>query len=252
MGKKRDYHVVFHVPHDGAQFPPELMSSACISQGEFMRYHETMRDTSVTLMIPDGYRTEEHSVVFPVSRLLCDVERFIGPEEVMEQFGMGYCYERAFDGQKIKNVTEDLKRRTRIYYDGHHKRLDEICMKHEKILLIDLHSFSDEIVPLHFLKDGEPTPGICIGTDPGYTPRALTEAAMKVFGEAGYSVRENYPYTGCLVPNAVMSGRTRCRCASIMLEINKRVYCDEAGNAVHHELEKLQGCISGVLANISL
>ena len=36
---------VFHVPHDGSEFPPELMASICVPQAQFLRYHEKMRDT---------------------------------------------------------------------------------------------------------------------------------------------------------------------------------------------------------------
>ena len=96
---------IFHIPHDGNQFPKELMESVCVSEEQFELYHERMRDIGVSLMIPSAYRTQSQTVRFPVSRLLCDVERFLGPEEVMERYGMGFCYEKAFDGTKIKNVT---------------------------------------------------------------------------------------------------------------------------------------------------
>lgn len=83
---------VFHVPHDGQLFPPELMGSVCISEETFLRYHEKMRDTDIPLAIPEAYRGGDMREVFRISRLLCDPERFIGSGEVMEKYGMGFCY----------------------------------------------------------------------------------------------------------------------------------------------------------------
>ena len=58
-----------------------------------------------------------------------------------------------------------------------------------------------------------------------FTPRWLAEGFAAVFRAAGYSAKENYPYSVCLVPNAVMQGRVDCECVSVMVEVNKRVYC---------------------------
>ena len=239
---------VFHVPHDGAEFPPELMASICVPQVQFLRYHEKMRDIRIHAMIPRAYRTASQSVRFPVSRLLCDVERFIGPEEIMEQFGMGFCYERAFDGTVIKTVTDELKEKTRVYYDRHHALMDRLCDIHKRIVLFDMHSYSDEIVPPSFLRGGEPTPDVCIGTDARYTPERLAALAERRFREAGYSVRRDYPYSGCYVPNTVLSGAADCDLLSLMLEFNKRIY-------LSHEGKPIRGVTAGiqsVLAKIAV
>ena len=118
---------IFHVPHDGAEFPEDLMESVCISKEEFVRYHEIMRDDHMADLIPYEYVPECEASVFSISRLLCDVERFLEPEEVMERYGMGFCYERAYDGTKIKNVTENLKKKTLKYYQKHHSLVDRFC-----------------------------------------------------------------------------------------------------------------------------
>ena len=128
---------VFHVPHDGWQFPPELLDSVCIPEEIFLRYHRIMRDTGVSRMVPEIYRGGDMCEVFRISRLLCDVERFIGPEEIMERYGMGFCYEKAFDGAAIKQVTAKVREQTLKYYREHHARMDRICDRHSRILLID-------------------------------------------------------------------------------------------------------------------
>ena len=219
--------LIWHVPHDGGEFPEELLSSVCIPMEEFKTYHEKMRDAGVARLIPEVNDIRAETVCFHISRLLCDVERFIGPEEIMERYGMGFCYEKAYDGTVIKNISEELKEKTLRYYWEHHNKVDRLCESHAHTLLFDMHSYSDDIVPAEFLQQGRATPDICIGTDSRFTPKKLFEIAESRFREAGFSTAENYPYSGCYVPNSAMAGRSNC--VSIMLEFNKRIYLDGNG-----------------------
>ena len=52
--------LIWHVPHDGWEFPEELMSSVCIPMEKFKAYHEKMRDAGVAGLIPEvhGFQTE--------------------------------------------------------------------------------------------------------------------------------------------------------------------------------------------------
>ena len=248
MNDKQKRFPLFHVPHDGGLFPAELMASVCVPKERFLYYHERMRDTGALQMVPAAWRNGENTLYFPVSRLLCDVERFPGPEEPMERLGMGFCYERAFDGTRIKAVTEDLKQKTLAYYRGHHERLDRICAAHPRILLLDMHSFSDEIVPRDQLRAGRDTPDVCIGVDEKYTPPELVSLAESVLRKAGFSTARNYPYSGSLVPNAVLSGRSGCGCVSVMLEWNKRAYCGGNGLPVEQRLALIRKTIGRIVA----
>ena len=239
---------VFHVPHDGQCFPPELLDSVCIPDEDFLRYHRIMRDTGVSLMIPEIYRGGDMCEVFRISRLLCDVERFPGPEEVMERYGMGFCYERAFDGTVIKHVTDEVRKETLKYYWEHHARMDRFCDRYSRILLIDLHSYSDEIVPKDFLEEDRPTPDLCVGADPRYTPPELVETVKKRYADAGYTVAVNYPYSGCYIPNAVWNGKSSCDCIGIMLEHHKRAYCDDQSIIVPEKLARIRDIIRHIPA----
>jgi len=237
---------VFHVPHDGTAMPYDLLTDICVPEETFLMYHAKMRDTDVRKMIPRPYVAQMQHV-FPISRLLCDVERFIGPEEIMEQYGMGFCYEKAYDGTRIKNVTDGLKMRTMDYYREHHEYMDWLCSKHPYMIMFDMHSFSDEIVPRDFMEEGHSTPDICIGADDQYTPPALVEIIQRRFQEAGFSTEVNYPYSGTFVPNAVLSGKRGCDCVSVMLEINKRIYCDQNGNSISKKLDEIQDIIRRIM-----
>ena len=239
-------HPFFHVPHDGALFPEELMGSVCIPRLEFLHCHELMRDRDVWKMVPDRFRDREHLIRFPVSRLLCDVERFIGPQEIMERYGMGFCYERAYDGRRIKHLSSELLARTKVYYDRHHRLLDACCMAHENVLLIDLHSFSDEIVPQSFLSPDRSTPDVCIGTESAYSDPRLIAIAEQVFRDSGFTTALNYPYFGCMIPNCVLSGRFSGSFRSLMLEFNRRIYCPD-GHSDDRSIARLRALIDAIL-----
>ena len=238
---------VFHVPHAGRKFPPELMTSVCVSDETFRRYHAEMSDTEAWRLVPEAYYGEEMTERFDISRLLCDVERFIGPEEEMEQYGMGFCYEKAWDGRVIKKVDEEVRRQTRKYYDEHHARMDRLCERHPRILLFDIHSFSEKALPEHIRKRADRIPDVCIGTDRKYTPYELISRVERRLDEACLLRMINMPYSGTFVPNAVLRGDCSCNLISVMLEFNRRVYCDENGKVDQARAEQIRKLIRRIV-----
>ncbi len=240
---------VFNVPHDGGRFPEELMASVCVPENVFMDYHERMRDKDLYRLIPRPYYSQHMCQYFEVSRLLCDVERFIGPDELMEQYGMGFCYEKAFDGTVIKHVTEEAKAAARKYYDEYHARVNKICDWHKRVLFIDLHSYTDEILPPHAKTDGSKTPDLCIGTDARYTPPRLKEIVMQRFSQAGFSVAVDQPYSGLYVPETVLKEPSDCDFAGIMLEFNRRVYCGKDGEVLPEKADTVKTCIRQIMTD---
>lgn len=259
--------ILFHIPHDGNEFPEELMSGVNISEKEFMSYHERMRDTAVFNLVPAAYRYAPYCLRFDVSRLLCDVERFIGPEEIMEKYGMGFCYEKAYDGKRIKRINQTLKDAAMVYYRRHHKMLDEIAMRSGNLLLIDLHSFSEETIPRNYLKyiSGETDsgaeelngheniqmPDVCIGMDPVYTPEFLAKETKKLFTNAGFLAAVNYPYKGCMVPNVVLNKRTGGIFAGIMIEVNKKAYLNKQNEVIESRAGKIREVMEKIIRSYS-
>lgn len=217
---------VFHIPHAGDGMPQELMESVCISPEEFQAYHVKMKDSGAEFLINRKTCPAQVLIGFGISRLLCDVERFIGPEEVMERYGMGFCYEKVYDGKQIKNITSELREKTLKYYTAHHEKLDRAVSGLSRVILFDLHSFSEELV-MPDRRDSRPMPDICIGADSTYTPPALADAASELFRKAGFSVAVNYPYAGSMVPNIVMKGGTDCDLITMMIEMNRTAVFDE-------------------------
>lgn len=240
---------VFHVPHAGCRFPSELLPSVCVPEEQFRRYHEQMCDTEAGLLVPEAYRGGDMYERFPVSRLLCDVERFIGPEEEMEQYGMGFCYEKAYDGTEIKIVTDKVKAQTRKYYDEHHARMNGICERHPRILLFDIHSFSEEAMPAPVRRRADRLPDVCIGTDPEYTPRELSLRIRRRVNELNLAGMENIPYSGTFVPQSVLDGSSSCDLVSVMLEFNQKLYCDGNGKPVEAKMEQIRQLVQRILVD---
>ena len=147
-----------------------------------------------------------YSVISPVSRFLCDVERFSNDdEEPMARVGMGAVYLNTTDGKPLRrDLTK--KERDHLIEEYHRKNersvelyLGEAILSNGFALIIDCHSFAS--IPL--LCDGDqatPRPDICIGTNEDQTSPELIELVTKYFTELGYSVSMNAPYTGTYIP----------------------------------------------------
>lgn len=91
---------------------------------------------------------EAAGVVFPVSRLICDVERFPDDaDEPMASRGMGAIYVRTTDGRPLRaHLTPD--ERTRLmeaWYHPHHQKLtqteDHVIADRKSCIIVDCHSF---------------------------------------------------------------------------------------------------------------
>jgi N-formylglutamate amidohydrolase len=143
---------------------------------------------------------EADRVVFRVSRLICDVERF--PEDADEPMaarGMGAVYVAMSDGSPLRrNLSPSERARImRQWYDPHHAALtsavDRVIGEGHSCLIVDCHSFSSR--PLPHEPDQEPgRPDICIGTDPFHTPGGVENTLAMAGSAAGLSVLINRPF----------------------------------------------------------
>jgi len=166
-------------------------------------------------------------VVAPVSRIICDTERFRNDkDEPMAKIGFGVCYSKTHDlNHNIywKEGHHDWVLHN--LYDIHHRNLelavDRAIDEFGRALILDCHSFSPD--PLPYEPDQTPKrPDICIGTDSFHTPTELVEMTEEFFKSRGYSVLVNSPYSGTMVPLKHLNSKKTV--ASIMLEINRNLY----------------------------
>ncbi|MBO4561981.1 MAG: N-formylglutamate amidohydrolase [Clostridia bacterium] len=222
---KTDSPLLLHIPHSSTVIPKEELPSFCADDlpGELLRMTDHYCDEIFT-----GY----DRVVFPVSRLVCDPERFRDDaSEPMSKVGMGAVYTSTSSGSPLRSVTPSLRESILSrYYDPHHRLFTEAVSKKldsfGRCLIVDGHSFSP--VPLPYESDRRSArPDICIGTDAFHTPGLLADAAAEHFRSAGFSVAMNFPYCGSIVPMRYY-GIDR-RVSSVMIEINRGLYMCRGG-----------------------
>ena len=183
----------------------------------------------------------------PVSRLVVDVERFRrDADEPMAVVGMGAVYTRTHDRRELRALTEESREEmlTR-YYDPHHWNLTEATRdelaEHGRCLIVDVHSFSD--MPLPHEKDQTvPRPDICLGTDEFHTPRWLIQSAQAFFERHGFTVKENSPFAGTMVPLEFLGKEPHV--FSIMVEINRKWLSDAETGAKKPTAERLLGLLA--------
>lgn len=220
-GEKMNY-ILFHVPHSSLKIPNKYWS-ICIKRRDYIKKQVLfLSDLLTDKLIP----FKCHKLIFKYTRLFCDVEKFKDDtKEVMSKKGMGVIYTNDCD-EKIAIPNKKYKRKViKSYYNRHHNKLDKIVTtalkKYDNCIIIDLHSFSDEMVKKLF--NQQENPDICIGTDSFYTSQNLIHFTVNHFKKYGFTVEINKPYAGTIVPNKYIHKRKK-HLSSIMIEINKRIY----------------------------
>lgn len=216
--------VVINVPHASTNIP----------KSETHYFNRKYLSHEITVMT-DHYCDDLFDMGFemnisPVSRLVCDMERFRNDEEeVMSKCGMGAIYTMTSDGKKLREMSKNHKQYLLTkYYDPYHKRFSQLVSeklnKFGKCLIIDGHSFYP--IPLPYeLDQNEVRSDICIGTDSFHTPSGLTELLKCAFEKRGYSVSVNAPFSGTIVPMEYY--RKDLRVQSVMIELNRRLYIND-------------------------
>lgn len=214
-------YILFHIPHSSLFIPDWYKQTSHLSISDLERENLFMCDYKVDELLDN----KNQAIIFPYSRLYCDVERFKDDSEIMYQYGMGYIYTKTSKGESMFSPNPEHRKIITDIYDQYHKCLDDavttILEEYHQCILIDLHSYSAELVSRLFqYKD---VPDICIGIEKDYYSEELTNHFVNFFKSYGYSVEINYPYSGSFVPNKYY-GKKNTNIISIMIEVNKRIY----------------------------
>jgi N-formylglutamate deformylase len=220
--------MILHIPHASIAIPDDIRPSILLSDAglhaELLRMTDRYTDE---LFDPPIVCTR---IIAPVSRLVCDVERFPDDrDEPMAARGMGAIYIRTSDERDLRSLNTD-ERQALIdrFYTPHHAALyaavtDELIHE-DTVLIIDCHSFSSAPLP-HEPDQSPDRPQICIGTDPFHTPPMLADTAAMFFRDHGFTVALNTPFSGALVPLDFY--RHTPEIHSLMIECNRSLYMDE-------------------------
>ena len=201
------------------------------------------------------------AVVHNVSRLVCDPERFLDPdEESMWHKGMGMYYTRTSDGKRMKRSPLlsmegwQSYAGTLVIYQTHHNRLrvavQQQTERYGKALLIDGHSFSSSVLPYEPKPNFHtPRPDICLGADADFTPEDLLTFAKEYFTQQGLRVAVNTPFAGTMVPEPFYSQKDK-RVHSLMIEVNRSLYMNEMTGEKQASFYEIQAILQRFLQKL--
>jgi N-formylglutamate deformylase len=239
--------VVLHIPHSSRRVPEEERQAILVDNtelnGELLRMTDAYTDELFPITPVEAGR-----VIFPLSRLVCDVERFPSDEnEPMAARGMGVTYTRTSMGGVLRAEPDPADRQKCLdrWYWPHHSKLEhlvkDVAERSGVCLIVDCHSFPSVALPYE-LDQASPRADICIGTDSFHTPWAVRDAIVAAAEADGYSVAVDAPFSGALVP--LSSYRKDHRILSVMIEVNRRLYMEEDSGKKKHGLGKVCATLS--------
>jgi N-formylglutamate amidohydrolase len=245
---------VVHVPHASTVIPaairPELLLSDQDLALEVLRMTDHLTDELVANSLAGARR-----IRFPVSRLVVDPERFPDDaDEPMSRLGMGVIYERTSQGILLRDPPVPSSRQYLLetYYVPHHAALEAAVAnaldRYGRCTILDMHSFPSRPLPYELDQDRD-RPDICIGTDEFHTPDRLTSEFVRRFSAKKLSVAVNRPFAGALVPMRYF--RKDHRVTSIMIEVNRGLYLDEASANAGKQFDRIQAMLARVLAEVA-
>jgi N-formylglutamate deformylase len=222
--------LILHIPHASRLIPAEDRAAMVPDDATLARELLRMTDAWTDKLV-EGVTVRATRIVFPVSRLVLDPERFPDDaDEPMAAKGMGAMYTRLSTGEPLRHP--DSTERARLmdrYYWPHHRRLDEAVdaalAEHGRALIVDVHSFSS--VPLPHEPDQDPErPELCIGFDAFHSPFRDDEEAVRIGQDAGFAtVAVNRPFSGSIVPSRHWLRTPEVK--SVMIEVRRDLYMDQ-------------------------
>ncbi len=242
--------MLLNIPHSQVSIPAAVRADILLDDAELTAELATMTDWH-THELFDLEDLRVPTVVFPWSRLVCDVERFADDAmEPMSARGMGAVYERTSEGKLLRNRMDREARTLYLerYYNPHHKKLQELVddalARQQGCLIVDCHSFRSAPV-LCDLDQSLNRPDICIGTDSAHTPAALIRQIERTCSALGLSCEVNRPYAGTMVPLKYLQRDMRVK--SVMIEVRRGLYVDESSGLKLSSFESVRQKIRGIL-----
>lgn len=203
---------ILHIPHS-SKIIPEKYKKYFIDENEVNETILKLTDTFTDDLFDDNL---SNKIIFPYSRVFCDIERFVGKDEIMNEYGQGVIYNNGINGKIFKDQPKEVD--TEIlnnFYFPHIEKIKSLVKETNNPLIIDCHSFSNEIyktTPFTDIGDVD----FCIGyNERDIKSEFLAETGKKFLEDLGFKTEINFPYRGAYTVFSV---------PSIMIEVNKRVY----------------------------
>ena len=250
VGRSISQIAVLHIPHSSQRVPAEERPNILLDDAALNNELLRMTDAHTDELFPIT-PVEAGRVVFPLSRLVCDVERFPSDtEEPMVGRGMGAIYTRTSMGEVLRAQPDPADRQNCLdgWYWPHHSTLErlvnDVAARLGVCLIVDCHSFPSVALPYE-LDQTSSRADICIGTDQFHTPLAVHDSIVAAAHAEGYSVAVDAPFSGALVPLA--SYRNDRRIMSVMIEVNRRLYMNENTCIRNQDFEKVCAAVGRLI-----
>lgn len=236
--------LILHIPHSKMKIPyfhkkHYLDKNIMVHENHLLTDHATDKIFNIK---------DVDKVIFPYSRIFCDVERYDDLNEEMYKFGRGFYYTKTDSQLDLRKENEKIKKKVyNKHYLKHHNKLRKLTKKKLNsglgmAIIIDCHSFTDIPFNTDFDKNSE-RPDICIGTDSLHTPKWLIDMFTNHFHKEGFDIKINSPYSGTMVP---MGLRNTNNLYSIMIEINRKLYMKDNYYIDIEKVNKLNKIINSI------
>lgn len=242
--------IILNIPHSSLLLPKEFINKEKnLTYDGIKKFNYNITDLFTDKLFSSKLHTH---IKAKYSRIACDVEKFVDDDkEVMSKYGLGVIYKNDLNQNSIfKELDEKYKEMIiKKYYIPYHAKLNKVVkhIKGRKVILVDCHSFSKDIIVDEAKKTD--LPDVCIGYNSYCFSQQLVDYTCKYFKNLGYSVGINYPYQGAIVPNCLFNSTTN-NFYSIMIEINKRLYLDK--NKRNKNFKNLKKAIKKYLSNLKI
>ena len=120
--------IVLHLPHASTLIPEDLREDFLLSEQELQDELNRITDHATDVIFQQAFPAAQ-AIVFPVSRLVVDPERFSeDSQEPMSQVGMGATYTKGSLRQPLRELPSQGKRQELLerFYHPPHQKLTEV------------------------------------------------------------------------------------------------------------------------------
>lgn len=243
--------LVVHVPHCSREIPEHFRNQFALTDDELDTEIIAMTDSYTDELFHTTIELGGLMFVNRTSRLVMDPERFPDDEEEpMSMKGMGAIYTKTSDGSRLRRQSfspEEPSDAMEKLYWPYARALGNVvreCLdRFSRCLIVDAHSFPSKALP--YEDNRLVRPDICFGHDPCHVPCDVLDGLKSICAEQGWRTADNSPFTGSYVPLDYY--RSEPRVKSLMIEINRGRYMNEADGEKSERFAEARGVVEALL-----
>ena len=242
--------VVVHVPHAATHVPDAVRAGVLLDDEALAEELRRMTDHRTDVLAAGTATVGATRFVNRCSRLVVDPERFLEADrEEMEAVGMGAVYTATSD-RRVLRAPDPAERAHLIdtwfrpYHAAFTAVVDRQLAAFDRCVVIDVHSYPSVALPYERHVEAA-RPALCVGTHPVHTPVAVRDRVADLAAQAGLAVAFDAPFAGTFVPSDHLGDP---RIVSVMLEIRRDTYLDEATATPHAGEDRVADFITAVAA----